>query len=125
MLIQTRGLGSRWPDRRKSTYLRPELPFNVGLTVVLHDPAIWACTEEFAAASADPDADAAGAGAGAGAEVAGSSPGPAAPAGGGGLHPPYWAVPWVGGQGVARYILGRGLHSFPVQLNLSNSWTHS
>ena len=21
------------------------------------------------------------------------------------LHPPYWAVPWVGGQGVARYIL--------------------
>ena len=23
----------------------------------------------------------------------------------GGLHPPYWAVPWVGGQGVARYIL--------------------
>ena len=22
-----------------------------------------------------------------------------------GLHPPYWAVPWVGGQGVARYIL--------------------
>jgi hypothetical protein len=25
--------------------------------------------------------------------------------GGGGdeLHPPYWAVPWVGGQGVARY----------------------
>ena len=21
------------------------------------------------------------------------------------LHPPYWAVPWVGGQGVARYVL--------------------
>ena len=21
------------------------------------------------------------------------------------LHPPYWAVPWVGGQGVARFIL--------------------
>jgi hypothetical protein len=23
----------------------------------------------------------------------------------GGLCPPYWAVPWVGGQGLARYIL--------------------
>ena len=29
----------------------------------------------------------------------------AAASSGGGLCPPYWAVPWVGGQGVARYIL--------------------
>jgi len=38
--------------------------------------ALWERTESFAAASS-----------------------------GGGLCPPYWAVPWVGGQGVARYIL--------------------
>ena len=44
---------------------------------------LWQRTEAFAAsrgARADPDPD-------------------------GGLHPPYWAVPWVGGQGVARYVL--------------------
>jgi predicted nicotinamide N-methyase len=58
---------------------------------------LWRRVEAFAseaeASAGDDDPD----------DAASASPSPSDDAGG--LHPPYWAVPWVGGQGVARYIL--------------------
>jgi len=91
----------------RPTELCPELPMYLlrdGDDIV----ELWARTETFARERVDAGGVRRGVSTSRGASSSGSKPMEGKPEtfkDSSGLHPPYWAVPWVGGQGVARYVL--------------------